>query len=138
MWGTTHSGLDTCICTINQGNTPYLDVPTGQSDESLFSAEVTFSPETLAWVELTNTNQQQRQKHHLKCCAFVTPRRKELIEKLLTIGRALMEAAGSQINTWKSITSWVKEHLASSCDGTGMWKKKKKKAQSHLQLMKSK
>jgi len=51
--GPTYSGLDPSTSIINQGNAP-ADLPTGQTDEEIFSTEVHSSQMTLSCINLTN------------------------------------------------------------------------------------
>lgn len=50
---TTYSGLDPSTSIINQENVPE-DLPTGQTDEEIFSTEVHSSQMTLSCINLTN------------------------------------------------------------------------------------
>lgn len=54
--GTAHNGRGHSTSIINQENLP-TDLPTGQSDGSFFSTEISSSQRTLASVALTKTNQ---------------------------------------------------------------------------------
>lgn len=49
----TYSGLDPSTSIINQENAP-ADLPTGQTDEEIFSTEVHSSHMTLSCINLTN------------------------------------------------------------------------------------
>lgn len=66
LLGLTHGGLGPPTPTINEGNTPY-HLPTGQSDEGIFSIQVPSSQMALASVSFAINQPAHRVRTERKC-----------------------------------------------------------------------